>query len=273
MYLSAALCRLIVIHGHLQNLLCQTCRLYILKHMTKTNLLSAFMVVSLLTFHSFAQSTGYTAEVREIDSKDQKTIFNIVVDKKIESGKETVIARSMAGAELALEEIGVLDAKDSSVLEYRVDNKQTNESGKLIFEGDKIFIEFNAKGQPTVKKEIPKPKYLVAPANFEQYLQKNFETLKRDKKMSVDFLIWDRLETIKFKISYLGETKLNDETVHHFKMNVDNFLIAAFVTPIQMWYTQDMTKVRRFLGRVSVKKKNTDGSLSNLDADVKYTYK
>jgi hypothetical protein len=179
----------------------------------------------------------------------------------------------MAGQELALEEIGVLDTKDSSVLEYRVDNRQTNESGKLVFEGNKIFIEYNAKGKPTVQKEIPRPKYLVAPANFEQYLQKNFETLKRDKKMSVDFLIWDRLETIKFKISYLGETKLNNEIVHHFKMNVDNFLIAAFITPIQMWYTQDMTKVRRFLGRVSVKKKNTDGTLSNLDADVKYTYK
>lgn len=241
--------------------------------MKTKHLFSSILIVSLTSTLAWAQSSGYVAEVREIDSKDQKTLFTIEVDKKIADGKETVTARSMAGSELALEEVGVLDTKDSSVLEYRVDNKQTNESGKLIFEGDKIFIEFNAKGKPTVKKEIPKPKYLVAPANFEQYLQKNFETLKKDKKMSVDFLIWDRLETIKFKISYLGETKLNNETVHHFKMNVDNFLIAAFVTPIQMWYTQDMTKVRRFLGRVSVKKKNADGTLSNLDADVKYIYK
>lgn len=242
-------------------------------NMNKKYIFSLILITNLTSILSWAQNSSYIAEVKEIGSENQKALFNIVVDKKIEAGKETVIARSMDGSDLALEEIGVLDAKDSSVLEYRVDNKQTNESGKLVFEGDKIFIEYNAKGKPTVKKEIPKPKYLVAPANFEQYLQKNFETLKRDKKMSVDFLIWDRLETIKFKISYLGETKLNDETVHHFKMNIDNFLIAAFVTPIQMWYTQDMTKVRRFLGRVSVKKKNSDGSLSNLDADVKYTYK
>lgn len=241
--------------------------------MNKTQLFFSILMATLISTSSWAQNSSYVAEVKEINSNDQKVLFNIVVDKKTEAGKETVVARSMAGSELALEEIGVLDAKDSSLLEYRVDNKQTNESGKLVFEGNKIFIEYNAQGKPTVKKEISKPKYLVAPANFEQYLQKNFETLKRDKKMSVDFLIWDRLETIKFKISYLGETKLNNETVHHFKMNVDNFLIAAFVTPIQMWYTQDMTKVRRFLGRVSVKKKNADGSLANLDADVKYTYK
>ena len=241
--------------------------------MKTKNLLSLVIFFMLVNTTAWAQSSGYVAEVREIDSKDQKTLFTIEVNKKVADGKETVIARSMDGTELALEEIGVLDTKDSSVLEYRVENKQTNESGKLVFEGDKIFIEYNAKGKATVKKEIPKPKYLVAPANFEQYLQKNFETLKKDKKMAVDFLIWDRLETIKFKISYLGETQLNGETVHHFKMNIDNFLIAAFITPIQMWYTQDMTKVRRFLGRVSVKKKNADGSLSNLDADVKYTYK
>jgi hypothetical protein len=239
--------------------------------MKNTSLLSAFLFA--LIFNNYAFAGSYVAEVREIDSKDKKVLFTIEVNKKIEGNKETVVARSMAGSELALEEIGVLDTKDSSVLEYRVDNRQTNESGKLIFEGDKIFIEYNQKGKPTVKKEIPKPKYLVAPANFEQYLKTNFETLKRDKKMSVDFLIWDRLETIKFKITYLGETKLNDETVHHFKMNVDNFLIAAFITPIQMWYSQDMTQVRRFLGRVSVRKKNSDGSLSNLDADVKYIYK
>ena len=129
------------------------------------------------------------------------------------------------------------------------------------------------KGKPAVKKEIEKPNVLVAPANFEQFIRLNFEKIKKEKNIVVDFLIWDRHETIPFKITYLGENKLNGENTQLFKMNVSNFLIAAFVEPIRVWYSQDMSQIKRYLGRVAVKQKNKDGSYSDLDADVLYRYK
>jgi hypothetical protein len=231
--------------------------------------IQSFLIVAILFCSSYLKAE-YVAEVREIGGKD--VLFKIEVTKTRENGKETVVARSSENGNVVLEEVGVLDVKDFSVLEYRVDNRQTKETGKLIFNDSKIWIEYRAQNQSLIKKEIPKPKVLIAPANFEQFLKANFETLKKTKTMPVDFLIWDRHETINFKISYLGEKNLNGEKTHHFKMNVNNFLIAAFISPIQMWYSEDMTKVRRFLGRVAVKKKNSDGSFSNLDADVTYKY-
>lgn len=230
--------------------------------------LSSF--IAILAFSVFSKA-DYVAEVREIGGKD--ILFKIDVTKTRENGKETVVARSSENGNTVLEEVGVLDAKDFSVLEYRVDNRQTKEAGKLIFNDSKIWIEYKVEGRPIVKKEIHKPGVLVAPANFEQFLKANFETLRKNKTMPVDFLIWDRHETIKFKITYLGEKILNGEKTHHFKMNVNNFLIAAFINPIQMWYSEDMSEVRRFLGRVAVKKKNLDGSYSHFDADVTYKYK
>ena len=232
-----------------------------------------FLVVTgllLIKINAYAQD--YTATVYEINKTTAPPLFTIDVKKTKTDKTQKIVATTANGSDVALEEIAVVSLPDYQVQEYNVHSYQTGEQGKLNFGENKISIEYSIKDKPVEKKEIDKPKNLVAPANFEQYLQSHFDILKKEKSQSVDFLIWDRHETIKFKVSYLGEEKLNGEMTQHFKMNIDNFLLAAFIDPIQIWYKQDMTQIRRFLGRVAMKKKIAEGKYENLDADVLYKY-
>ena len=87
--------------------------------------------------------------------------------------------------------------------------------------------------------------------------------------MTIDFLVWDRLETIKFKVSYLGLVDLGGEKAQSFKLNVDNFLLAVFVSPIKIWKSEDMKRMLRYEGLVAVKQaKGLD--LKNLEGEVVY---
>lgn len=123
-----------------------------------------------------------------------------------------------------------------------------------------------------VKKEFNKPPLLTGPPNYEEIILANFEKLKKEKSIVVDFLVWDRLDTYRFKVSYLGEQDLRGEKTQAFKMNIDNFLVATFVSPIKVWFSSDMSQLRMFSGRVGVKRL-IDGKFRDFDADVIYQYK
>jgi hypothetical protein len=173
---------------------------------------------------------------------------------------------------VVLEEIGVVNTKTNDLVTYDINQFQTNETGRLKFPGDKVVIDYVVQGKEPVKKEFSKPAFLTGPPNYEEVIRANFERLKKDKSIVVNFLVWDKLDTYSFKVSYLGEQELNGEKTHAFKMNINNFLVAAFISPIRVWFSSDLSKLRRFSGRVGVKRK-VDGKYKDLDADVLYTYK
>lgn len=217
------------------------------------------------------KSLSYSADVYDLEGKN--LLFKIQL-KREQKDNDLKISSKFIDAktnENALLESAEIKADTAEFTDYTAQNLQTSEKGHVLVVGDKVKMEYQIKDKQS-SKEIAKPTYLVAPANFEAWLEKNFATLKEKKSMSVDFLIWDRMETFSFKVSYLGEQDLDGQKTQAFKMNIDNFLIAAFISPIRIWYTQDMSHILRFKGRVAVKKKNKDGSFGDLDADVRYKY-
>lgn len=232
--------------------------------------------VLLIFFSSFfgalAAAQDYTAIVKEINNPDSPVLFVIDVTRSINGDLKTTKALTKEKDKVVLEEIGVVHKISNELITYDINQFQTGEIGRLKFPADKVQVEYQTPGKNPVKKEFSKPSLLTAPPNYEEVIRANFEKLKKEKSIVVDFLVWDRLDTYRFKVSYLGESDLNGEKTHAFKMNIDNFLIAAFVSPIRVWFNQDLSKLRRFSGRVGVKRK-VDGKYKDLDADVYYTYK
>lgn len=212
----------------------------------------------------------YRAEVRALDQPASPVLFEIKLNRSTDGEITKINASFVEKNKPVLIESAVVNNLNADVLEYSVKSEQTGESGLVKITGDKIKIDYKSSDK-SESKEIPKPKTLVAPANFEIWFEKNFTTLKEKKSLSVPFLIWDRMETIGFKVSYLGEESVDGQKMQAFKMNIDNIFLSTFISPIRIWYSQDMTRIQRYRGRVAVKQKSGDDYV-NLDADVKYFY-
>lgn len=228
--------------------------------------------ITLSTTFLFAlQAHAVYAEVYQLDKKTDKPIYILeLVEKKVGPNIEIESVFKLDG-EAQLKESGKINEATAEILEYKVIQLQTKEKGTVEIFDEKIRIKYEADGKPEQIKEIKKPKFLVAPANFERWLKVNFEMLKKEKSTVIDFLIWDRMETYKFKVTYLGLIKEKDKNQHQFKMNIDNFLIASIISPIKISMSEDMTKIQRFQGRLGVKAK--DGTTyKNFDGDVIYFY-
>jgi hypothetical protein len=234
--------------------------------------MTQFILLSLFLSINIAQASSYEAEVREIGAPD-KILYRILGSESNNKDALLVQAKAYSGDDIVMEENASLNPTNFETLNYTIINNQTGETAKLVLEKGQYRIEYKEKNKPEQKKDLGKIENLVTPANFEDWIRGHFEQLKKEKSISVSFLVWERHETLNFKISYLGENQLNGETTHLFKMNINNFLVAAFIDPIKIWFNADMKQMRRYLGRIALKKKEKDGKYSNLDGDVLYTYK
>lgn len=218
-----------------------------------------------------AMAYDYSAEIRELDNPTGPVLFEIKLNRSADGEKTKITASFIEKNKAVLAESAVVNNVTAEIIEYSVKSEQTGESGLVQVSADKIKIDYKAKDK-NQSKEIPRPKTLVAPANFELWLEKNFALLKEKRSVSVPFLVWDRMETIGFKVTYLGEETVDGQKMQAFKMNIDNVFLSAFISPIRIWYNQDMTRIQRYRGRVAVQQKSGNG-FSPLDADVKYFYK
>lgn len=217
-------------------------------------------------------SLAYYAEVRPLEKPTGEIVYRLDLSE-VKKGEITeVTAQFKTGDKVQMEEKAVLNETTAEFTQYVITQNQTKEKGFIEVVGDTVKMKYDIEGKPTQTKEIKKPKDLVAPANFDRWLKKNFAELKKEKTMTIDFLVWDRLDTYKFKVTYLGEAEKEGRKIQQFKMNINNFMLAAFITPIEIDMNDDLSQLVSFRGRVAVKIKKGD-KYENLDADVKYIYK
>lgn len=228
------------------------------------------LVIILLIYSSISLAAkNYTAEIFNLNPTSKMADFTLEMSELEIADQLQVKGVFKKEAEVQLIEESTLDLKTAEIKEYKIDQKQTGEIGHVQVKDQKISMSYKKKDQKEKSVTLDKPKILVAPANFSQWLQKNFQTLKEKKSFVIDFLVWDKLDTYSFKVSYLGEVDLYGKKVHQFKMNINNRLIAAFVDPIYIWYNLPMTQIEQYQGRVAVKL-GSGPDLKNMDALVKY---
>ncbi len=228
-----------------------------------------FLFSLLVGLNGWAQTQTYKADIFNLQPLSQSSDFTLELTEIYTSETSQIKGVFKKQNEIQIIEEATLDSKSADIKEYKIDQKQTGETGHVQIKDQKISINYKKKDEKEKNVTLNKPAVLVAPANFNQWIQKNFELLKIKKSVVIDFLVWDKLDTYSFKVTYLGEVNLNGQKTHQFKMNINNSLIAAFIDPILVWYNLPMTQIQQYQGRVAVKLV-TGLDLKNMDALVKY---
>ena len=219
--------------------------------------------------NSLNADTNYSAHLYSLDKVNTQKMFDLKISEKISDDKINITAQFFQEDRLQLNESAQISKKTADIDNYEIQQLQTKESGSVKVENNKILMSYTNPQGKTQTKSMDKPDLLVAPANFKHWLYVHFEELKQKQSLQIHFLVWDRLDTFKFKVSYLGVQNLKNKKAQHFKMNLSNPLLSAFVDPIQIWSSEDMTQILLYEGRVAVKQ--AQGlEFKNLDAKVEY---
>ncbi len=229
------------------------------------------LIFTIITWPLFlaAQTITYRADVFNLNTKNEKPDFTFELTENKVAQTYEIKGQFKKAEKIQITEEATIDSATADIIEYKIDQKQTGETGHVTVVGNKIKIVFKQKDKTDKSTEIDKPERLVAPANFDRWMQKNFELIKQKKSLVFNFLVWDKLDTFSFKIKYLGQESLNGKPAHHFKMNTDSLILSAFFDPIEIWYNLDMSEIQQYKGRVAVKLGERP-DLKNLDAVVKY---
>jgi hypothetical protein len=228
------------------------------------------LILTLLTsLNTWSVPQNYRADVFDLNFKAENPDFKFELTEQKNENTLKITGVFKKDNDIKMLEEAVIDESSADIISYKIEQKQTGESGFIEIKDKKIKIKFTANDKSEKTVELDLPNRLVAPANFDRWLQKNFSTIKEKKSLVFDFLVWDKLDTYKFKIKYLGEVDLSGKKAHQFKMNIDNIFLSAIVDPIIIWYNLDMTDIQQYQGRVAVKLGERP-NLKNLDAVVKY---
>lgn len=212
---------------------------------------------------------SYRADVYDVSFKPDRPDFTFQLTE-VQSGSDVKVTGVFKkDNQIMMLEEALVNEATADVIEYKIDQKQTGESGFVQIKGNKIKIKFVGHDQVEKNIEINKPDIFVAPANFDRWLKKNFTIIKEKKSLVFDFLVWDKLDTYKFKIKYIGQVELRGKKMHQFKMNIDNAFIATFLDPINIWYSLDMSEIQQYQGLVAVKLGQRP-NLKKMEAVVQY---
>ncbi|MCX7978192.1 MAG: hypothetical protein N2578_04235 [Bdellovibrionaceae bacterium] len=228
--------------------------------------------ILLLSFASQGQMK-FKADIFNLGSNwsgDQ--ISTLEVEHRLEGEQLKTLAtyRGHGGEEQFIDE-GILTAADKSIVEFRIQQKQTGESGKVKVEGRKVFFEYtDAKGK-TKKAEETLQQPLVASINILYFIRNNWNRLMAGESVPVRFAVWDRRETVGFEFTKMGTKSHGGQELVEIRMKPSSFIIAALVDPIYMWFTADGSKIQLLKGRVPLKKRD-GGKWTPLDAESRYTW-
>lgn len=206
-------------------------------------------------------------EIFEPKTQFEKKIFNI--DIKFESQEDVIktsaIYKDLQG-QVAVEEYGVV--KGDKLVSFEIDQKQSQEKGRVQVQGDKILFSYEKNGQKkTAEEKFRGP--LLTNANFNMYVANHWQELSSGKEVEVRFAVWFRLETVGFKIFKVGEVQRGSQKLIQLRMKASSFVIAAIVDPLNFWYSEDGKRLVELSGRVSPKTLKS-GEFKDLDADVRY---
>ncbi len=217
------------------------------------------------------------ATVKELSNPSGPT-WTMDMTAKDSGDTVTIKSQGLLGTEVLLDEQATSKKSDGSLIEYSVKHLQFSDEGTLKVTGNKGVLEYSENGAKQKTKEFKFSQPFVCPGNMEAFIRANFEELKKKGKIYVDFFVWERRDTVDFVIKYIGAEKVKtaagEVEQNHIRMSVSNVFLSAVVDPIDVWFSQDMTQILRYKGRMAIKKKDPkSGELKGLDAEVIYTYK
>lgn len=229
--------------------------------------MAALLLFLFVSSFSYAQAEDVAATLYDLQTNRAKKIFTLSVDLTFEGGHLRSTARYQTPeGELAVEEKGSI--RGAKLLEYEIYRKQTNEKGRISIQGETISFEYEKDGVKKVASEKVRGETLSS-ANFNAYIQENWDSLVAGKELDIRYAVWDRLETVGFSLKKINEMQNEGERWLELRMKPSSFVIAALVDPIHLWYGLGDKKLKLMKGRVPPKILK-EGRWRDLDAEVVY---
>lgn len=228
------------------------------------------MAIVLASFISSGLAYGYSGILYEQNSGKKKQLFTMTAEPvKAEAGKEAaqVIFKDTEG-NVALEQNLVFE--NGKIVRDETLQKQTNQVGLIEVKDGKVFFTKTSDGKTSTKEEKLDDTFVTS-GNFQRYVKDNWEKIAKGETLSFRFGVWDRQETVGFKIFKTGDEKQGDKTLTVLKMKPSSFIIAAIVSPLIFKFEADGSRLSEMNGRVTPKQKVGD-KFKDLDAEVVYSY-
>ena len=230
----------------------------------------AFCIAFPVLFASQAAlALSYTGIAYEIGSNKQKALYKYERDGVQKGDKEEIHGafKDMQG-EVAVEE--TLTVQGSKFVKLEIDQKQLKQSAKIEVIDGKINFTKTADGKTTTVTE-DLDTTLVSGGNMQYFIRDHWAEIAKGETVSFRFAVWERQETVGFKIFKTGiEGEGVDKRVI-LKMKPTSFIIAALVDPLIFRYNEDGSHLMELRGRMPARLKVGD-KYKELDADLVYSY-
>ncbi len=228
------------------------------------------IAVILIGFMVSLSSQAYTAALYEQNSGRKKLLFNMeVVVTPLDGDKSRAVARfTDVEGKLVVEQSVMMQG--SQILSDEVIHHQTGRKGFIEIKNGKAFFTKTADGKTTTKEEKLEDTFVTS-GNFQRFVKDNWTEIMKGQTVSFRYGVWDRQETVGFKIFKESEEKVGDKTLVKVKMKPSSFLIAAIVNPVIFIFPADGDRILEMNGRVAPKLKDGE-KWKDLDADAVYSY-
>ncbi len=227
-----------------------------------------FLWVLLMPLFSMSQEIS-NATLYDLPSQQTKKLFTLEIHLSPQGNQmlTRTTYKDLEGVEVVREE-GVIQGTE--LLRYQMERPQTSEKG--LFTVKEGIIHFEYEGVDG-KKKISEEKVqgsVLAPPNFNAFIQKNWDVLDKGEPVGVRWAVWDRLETVGFTLKKMKDQDHQGAVWMELRMKPTSFIIAALVDPIYLWYNKGSKKLVLMKGRVPPKIKQ-GSRWKDLDAEVVYT--
>ena len=228
------------------------------------------MAIVLASFIMSGLASAYTANLYEQNSGKKKLLFTMNVDiAKGEGSLENVkVVYKDTDGNVALEQNIILDG--SKIVRDETIQKQIDQVGLMEVKGDKVIFS-KTEGAKTSTKQEDLEDTFVTSASFQRFVKDRWAEIIKGDTISFRYGVWDRQETVGFKIFKTGEGKVGDKNVVMLKMKPSSFIIAAIVNPVEFKFEADGSRLVEMNGRVAPKQKSGN-KFKELDAEVVYSY-
>jgi hypothetical protein len=230
-----------------------------------------FAALLLVTARPAGAELRYTAKVFDLDSHRTKLLYNYRSDADPGPVEGTIIVNNHFtypdGKPATHEEITFTN--DGKVTSYKQEQTQLNATGSIEFNDGKAKFTWNRNGKEKTATEEAGPEFIVG-SQIPLQIEAHWAELMKGETMKRRLAVLERLETVGFSFSKEGEGTSDGKKAVIIKMKASSFIIAAIVSPVHFYMSEDGKALYEIKGRTTVKK-DVNGKMSDLDADVVYT--
>ncbi|MDH4121445.1 MAG: hypothetical protein OEV94_07065 [Deltaproteobacteria bacterium] len=154
------------------------------------------------------------------------------------------------------------------LVSYRTEDLRLGRVEEARSEGKQLVLKFQKKKGAGLKTEsIDKAPQQIVGGQLAPFIKKNWDSLLAGNTLEVNLIVASRLETLVFRMKYMGEETVAGRKAAVFQVEPSSWIIRKLVNPMKYYISKDEErKILEYRGRGLVPTAEGD----NLDVRVVY---